>query len=212
MLNYCISGNWITVTGTRGWLISLWLYKDNNKLWDWKNVFTLNIPLWAPHAYDFVILTSLTHPRKILLVVLQTTCRWNRKSQGLVNTPTYVAHMEKTEMLAVLWSGIKMKRGFCKCGNEPFVSLQNRINTLILTQFCEVRSKCMCIFHFQERIRRSKLWQPQRWWCSWSYCNVMFLQNVNSELFSLVFTVSKAGTWTHRLWGSSISALLLWFS
>jgi hypothetical protein len=28
----------------------------------------------APHAYDFVVLTSLTHPRKILLVVLQTTC------------------------------------------------------------------------------------------------------------------------------------------
>jgi hypothetical protein len=25
----------------------------------------------APHAYDFVVLTSLTHPRKILLVVLQ---------------------------------------------------------------------------------------------------------------------------------------------
>jgi hypothetical protein len=38
----------------------------------------------------------------------------------------YVAHMEKTEMLAVLWSGIKMKRGSCKCGNEPFISVENR--------------------------------------------------------------------------------------
>jgi hypothetical protein len=28
-------------------------------------------PPWAPHTYDFVVLTSLTHPRKILLVVLQ---------------------------------------------------------------------------------------------------------------------------------------------
>jgi hypothetical protein len=25
----------------------------------------------APHAYDFVVLTSLTHPRKIILVLLQ---------------------------------------------------------------------------------------------------------------------------------------------
>jgi hypothetical protein len=25
----------------------------------------------APHTYDFVVLTSLTHPRKILLVVLE---------------------------------------------------------------------------------------------------------------------------------------------
>jgi hypothetical protein len=43
-----------------------------NKLQDWKNVFTLYIPPWAPHTYDFVVLTSLTHPRSILLVELQT--------------------------------------------------------------------------------------------------------------------------------------------
>jgi hypothetical protein len=52
-------------------LISLWLYKENNKLRDWKNVFTLHIPPWDPHTYDFVVLTSLTHPRKIVLVLLQ---------------------------------------------------------------------------------------------------------------------------------------------
>jgi hypothetical protein len=47
--------------------ISLWLYIENNKLWDWKkNVFTLHIPTWAPHTHDFVVLTSLTHPRKII--------------------------------------------------------------------------------------------------------------------------------------------------
>jgi hypothetical protein len=55
----------------KGGLLSLRLYKENNKLQDWKNVFTLHIPPWAPHTYDFVVLTSLTHPRKILLVVLQ---------------------------------------------------------------------------------------------------------------------------------------------
>jgi hypothetical protein len=53
-------------------LISLWVYKENNNVRDWKNVFTLyNPPPWAPLSYDFVVLTSLTHPRKILLVVLQ---------------------------------------------------------------------------------------------------------------------------------------------
>jgi hypothetical protein len=50
---------------------AIWLYKENNRLRDWKNVFTVHIPPWGPHAYDFVVLTSLTHPRKILLVVLQ---------------------------------------------------------------------------------------------------------------------------------------------
>jgi hypothetical protein len=48
----------------RGALISLWLYKENNKLRDWKNVFTLHIPPWSPHTYDFVVPNSLTHPRK----------------------------------------------------------------------------------------------------------------------------------------------------
>jgi hypothetical protein len=51
--------------------ISFWLYKEN-KLRDWKNIFTLHIaPSWASHTNDFVVLTSLTHPRKTLLVVLE---------------------------------------------------------------------------------------------------------------------------------------------
>jgi hypothetical protein len=36
-----------------------------------KKVFTLHIPPRTPYTYDFVVPTSLTHPRKILLVVLQ---------------------------------------------------------------------------------------------------------------------------------------------
>jgi hypothetical protein len=68
-------------------LISLWLCKENKKLRDWKNIFTLHIPPWAPHTYGFVVPTSLTHPRKILLVVLQIG---NRKSQRLISTPTYM--------------------------------------------------------------------------------------------------------------------------
>jgi hypothetical protein len=37
-----------------------------------KKMYLLYIlPLWAPHTYDFIVLTSLTHQRKIILVVLQ---------------------------------------------------------------------------------------------------------------------------------------------
>jgi hypothetical protein len=35
---------------------------------------------WAPHTYDFVAVTYLTYPRKVLLVVLKI---WNRKSQSI---------------------------------------------------------------------------------------------------------------------------------
>jgi hypothetical protein len=54
-----------------GGLTSRRLYKENNKLRDWKTVFTPHIPPWASDTYDFVVQTSLTHPRKIILVVLQ---------------------------------------------------------------------------------------------------------------------------------------------
>jgi hypothetical protein len=42
-------------------------------------------PLSSTHAYGVVVLISLTHPRKILLVVLQIG---KRKSQRLISTPT----------------------------------------------------------------------------------------------------------------------------
>jgi hypothetical protein len=64
----------------------LWLYKENNKLRDWENVFTLHIPPWASHSYEFVVLTSLTHPRRF---VLHSTRRWNKKSHYL-STPLLI--------------------------------------------------------------------------------------------------------------------------
>jgi hypothetical protein len=54
-----------------GCWVFLWLYNENNKLQDWKKCVYSTYSLWAPHTYDFVVLTSLTHPRKTLLVVLQ---------------------------------------------------------------------------------------------------------------------------------------------
>jgi hypothetical protein len=44
-------------------------------------------PPWAPHTYNFVVLTSLTYPRKIMLFVLQIG-KW--KSQRFISTPTYL--------------------------------------------------------------------------------------------------------------------------
>jgi hypothetical protein len=40
-------------------------------------------PPWVPHTYDFVFLTSLTHPRKILLFVLRIGKQEIRKAKDL---------------------------------------------------------------------------------------------------------------------------------
>jgi hypothetical protein len=71
---------WLALIWGEG-LIGFWLYKENNKLRDSKNIFTLHIPPWAPHTYDFVILISLTHPWK-----KSFGCAANRKSQRLIST------------------------------------------------------------------------------------------------------------------------------
>jgi hypothetical protein len=49
MLGSCYDVSWTghmakAGENTRGGLISLWLYKENNKLRDRKNIFTLHIP------------------------------------------------------------------------------------------------------------------------------------------------------------------------
>jgi hypothetical protein len=49
--------------------------------------FTLHIPSWAPLIYDFVVLTSLTHPRKIIFCAVNGKIG-NSKSQRLISTPT----------------------------------------------------------------------------------------------------------------------------
>jgi hypothetical protein len=70
----------------------------------------LHIPR-APHTYDFVVLTSLTHPRKkILLLVLQIG---NMKSQRLISTPTYIRPQKcryPTKLHGVTTQNIILKR------------------------------------------------------------------------------------------------------
>jgi hypothetical protein len=63
--------DWSSFNYEGGGLISLWLYQENKKLRNWQNLFTLHILLWIAHTYDFVVLTSLTHPRKFWGVLLQ---------------------------------------------------------------------------------------------------------------------------------------------
>jgi hypothetical protein len=59
---------------TRG-LISLWLYTEKKAMGLKKFIYST----YSPELH-FVVLTSLTHPRKILLVVLQIKKTGNRKS------------------------------------------------------------------------------------------------------------------------------------
>jgi hypothetical protein len=78
----CVCAYYLTTTGlreslglsVRRKLISLWLYKENksrDKKKKYIYICTLHIAPWAPHTYDFVVLTSLTHPWNIRLIVLQ---------------------------------------------------------------------------------------------------------------------------------------------
>jgi hypothetical protein len=53
-----------------GWLISLWLYKGSNRLQDFIKIYLLYILPPELHTRDFVVLSPVTHPRKIPLVAL----------------------------------------------------------------------------------------------------------------------------------------------
>jgi hypothetical protein len=65
-------------------LISFWLSRENDKLRDGKKKCIYSTySLLAPHTYDFVVLTYLTHPRKIVLVVLQIGKYEIRKAKNL---------------------------------------------------------------------------------------------------------------------------------
>jgi hypothetical protein len=67
-----------------GGLISLWLYKGNNKLRDWKTVFTY-FPLSSTHLW-LCYCIFFNPPKKIPF-----GCAANRKSQTLISNPTYIA-------------------------------------------------------------------------------------------------------------------------
>jgi hypothetical protein len=66
----------------RGGLISLCLYKENNRLRDWKNVFTYS-PLRSTHL--LLRCSNFFNPSKNN----SFGCAKNRKSQRLTSTPTY---------------------------------------------------------------------------------------------------------------------------
>jgi hypothetical protein len=70
-----------------GGLISLWLYKENSKLLDWKLYLLYIFPLSSTHLW-LRCSNFFNDSRNILVVVLRIG---NRKSQRLISTPTYPA-------------------------------------------------------------------------------------------------------------------------
>jgi hypothetical protein len=67
----------------RGWQVFGFIKKTATTTTK-ENVIYSSFSPWAPHTYDFVVLTSVTHSMNILLFVVQTT-----QIQGLTCTPTY---------------------------------------------------------------------------------------------------------------------------
>jgi hypothetical protein len=72
---------------TRG-LISLWPYKENNKLWDWNNLFTLHIPPEVSQTYDF-----FNPSKKNYFGCAANRIIRNRKSQNLSAPPPLCVHI-----------------------------------------------------------------------------------------------------------------------
>jgi hypothetical protein len=56
----------------------------------------------APYTYDFIVLTSLTHQRKILWFVLQTTRPHLWKTQRHISTLTYTVYILVSQNISVL--------------------------------------------------------------------------------------------------------------
>jgi hypothetical protein len=69
----------------------------------------------APHTYDFVVVTSLTHSRKILLVALQIG-KWEIRKARDLSATLHIMH----------------KPGHIAQGDPPLLSI--RINIVMLAQ------------------------------------------------------------------------------
>jgi hypothetical protein len=177
----------LTKTGIRGGLICLWLHKENKKLRDWTNLPTLHIPPWRPHTYDFVVLTSLTHSRKILLVLLQIV---NRISQRLISSPTYrcqisIKTLPDTKFYKNHSNGTRV------------VTLRNdrqRDMTLLISEFSQ-----LFVASTPNAWRKHTRFASGDWWCLF-----MWRRGVTKCSYNLTLTVavkkhwSNANTWVSK--------------
>jgi hypothetical protein len=93
-----------------GGLISLWLYKENNKLRDWKNYLLYIFPLRSTHIWP--LCSNLFSPSKKNYF----GCAANRKSQKLISTPKYLNSIKR--LVFVLGT----KYVFCGVGSESLNS------------------------------------------------------------------------------------------
>jgi hypothetical protein len=73
---------WENISPSEGWYVFDYIKKTSYRI---EKIY-LHIPPWAPHTYDFLVLIPLTHPRKILFLVLKIR---NKESQILNSTLTY---------------------------------------------------------------------------------------------------------------------------
>jgi hypothetical protein len=86
-------GNYEMRRDTRGRrLISLWLYKENNKLRDWKKcIYSTYSPLSSTHLW--LRCSNFFNPSKENSFGCAANRKiWNRKSQILISTPTYLPY------------------------------------------------------------------------------------------------------------------------
>jgi hypothetical protein len=102
-----------------GGLISLWLYKENNKLRDRKKCIYSTYPPPELHT----LLTSLTHPRKILLVVLQIG-----KAKDL-SAPLRIQRVSKPYIEGLKPAGEWIFRNL-RIINKPHEVLKNSVSTM----------------------------------------------------------------------------------
>jgi hypothetical protein len=81
----------------RGGLISLWLYKENNYLRDWKNVFTYS-PLSSTHLW--LRYSNFFNPSKKKYFGSAANRKiGNRKSKRLISTLTYVTWVSRINLV-----------------------------------------------------------------------------------------------------------------
>jgi hypothetical protein len=117
----------------QGELISFWLYKEHNNLRNWKNIFTLHIPPWAPHTYNFVVLTSSTQKGKILSVVVQTT-------RPQLIWPPQCSKISSLEVFLEVRKGVVVWRGQIRWVGRVFQNLKVKIRQILLRNVLLVRS------------------------------------------------------------------------
>jgi hypothetical protein len=151
----------------QGGLISLWLYKEKRNYGiENKYIYSTYSP-WAPHTYDFVVLTSLSHPRKIVLFVLQRGKYEIREGKNLsaplriiVCWSMYIVYICCIAVIITLWIR----------GAEPLVlneipfsevlwGLSHLFLNIRIKKTYRFRSQCTVTEYYQFKLITNDFWE-----------------------------------------------------